>query len=458
VVGKPVAEPPSVVVKDALGNPVSGVEVQFFGGDVTPSSVITSATGRAKATTWTLGATAGEQSVYARVPSASLAQVEFRATVAAGAPTKLIVTLGQARMLAVGVIAQLSVRFEDAFGNPVAGPAPLSFSSSNTNVATVSRTGAVGALGPGTANILATADTLTAGIPVVVPTHIAVPAGYSPTSVALVSDDEAITANGYFLSRVNLVSGAFGPSVSGVSGEIVVDAASGIAYVTRSRNVSVLQLSTNSVIESIAIPGLAVRMVAAPDAQKLYIGDDSGHVFRIDVTTKTTTTFTLQSPDPTSGPAVIYGLAVSSDGATLYASTRNGGVYRVRTADGQILRSSQVGPGATHVVLSLDGTELYEANEYGWIDALDAQSLQSKRRLTTPGTYPYNMALSPDGQTLFAISPQQLYVVSPATMTIRYTIPFLWSGYSQASQIVFRSDGTPIFPTQTGLEILPRQP
>src|SRR5215510_4290939 len=66
VVGKPVPEPPSVVVKDALGNPVAGVEVQFIGGDVQPSTVITSAAGRAKAAPWTLGTTDGEQLILAR--------------------------------------------------------------------------------------------------------------------------------------------------------------------------------------------------------------------------------------------------------------------------------------------------------------------------------------------------------------------------------------------------------
>ena len=110
------------------------------------------------------------------------------------------------------------------------------------------------------------------------------------------------------------------------------------------------------------------------------------------------------------------------------------------------------------IILSPDAKKAYVSTGRGQkvfvIDTVKNEVLTSFQ----VGQRPWGLALSPDGQTLFAISPQQLYVVSPATMTIRYTIPFLWSGYSQASQIVFRSDGTPIFPTQTGLEILPRQP
>jgi hypothetical protein len=150
---------------------------------------------------------------------------------------------------------------------------------------------------------------------------------------------------------------------------------------------------------------------------------------------------------------------VSSDGATLYASLRNGRVYRVRTADGQILGSSQIGGNPGHVVLSLDGTELYVANQSypsAWVDVLDAQSLQLRKRVDIPGAFA--MALHPDGRTLFVLSPVTMYVLSPATMTIRYSCPFPWAALSGASQIVFTSDGRAIVPTADGLDILPRQP
>jgi DNA-binding beta-propeller fold protein YncE len=134
-------------------------------------------------------------------------------------------------------------------------------------------------------------------------------------------------------------------------------------------------------------------------------------------------------------------------------------VYRVRTADGQILGSSEVGGEPAQAVLSLDGTELYVANQSypsAWVDALDAQSLQLKKRVDVPGAFA--IALHPDGRTLFVLSTVTMYVFSPATMTIRYSCPFPWAALSGASQIVFTSDGRAIIPTAGGLDILPKQP
>jgi len=353
------------------------------------------------------------------------------------------------------------VRFEDAFGNTVAGPAPVSFSSSNTNVVTVSTSGATGVLtgvAPGMANVLATADTLSAGIAVLVPTHIERPLGSGPSTLALLSDDEVITANGAALRRVNLVSGTFGPLIQAGLGpvEIVVDPAREFAYVLNSKNVSVLRLSNNSVVDSIAVPpggGRPIHLIAAPDARKLYVGDDSGHVFQIDVATRTTATFTLDGSTPFVFRTVI-GLAVSSDGGTLYASSRNGRVYRVRTADGQILGSSEIGGDPAHVVLSLDGTELYVVNQnYGsaWVGALDAQSLRLRKRVDAAGAFA--IALHPNGQTLLVVGPTGMHLLAPATMTIRSSFSFGLVGPSGVSQVVFTSDGRAILPSGEGLEI-----
>src|SRR5439155_1465781 len=61
---------PSVIVRDANGNPVAGVSVTFAvaagGGAVTPTTpVTTNASGVAAVTSWTLGPTAGPNSLTA---------------------------------------------------------------------------------------------------------------------------------------------------------------------------------------------------------------------------------------------------------------------------------------------------------------------------------------------------------------------------------------------------------
>src|SRR5439155_21482415 len=65
-----VTPPPSVIVKDASGNPVSGVAVTFAAaqgsGTVTPTTPVTTGTdGIAAATSWTLSSTAGTNTLTA---------------------------------------------------------------------------------------------------------------------------------------------------------------------------------------------------------------------------------------------------------------------------------------------------------------------------------------------------------------------------------------------------------
>lgn len=83
--GQLAASPPSVVVRDALGNPVSGVTVTFNvtqgGGSVTGGTQVTGANGVATVTSWTFGAVAGTNTVVAT--SGSLPNVTFTATTTA---------------------------------------------------------------------------------------------------------------------------------------------------------------------------------------------------------------------------------------------------------------------------------------------------------------------------------------------------------------------------------------
>lgn len=67
--GSAVPVPPAVVVRDVHGNPVSGVSVTFAvvsgGGTVSPTSAATDAQGRATAVSWTLGTSAGANTLSA---------------------------------------------------------------------------------------------------------------------------------------------------------------------------------------------------------------------------------------------------------------------------------------------------------------------------------------------------------------------------------------------------------
>jgi hypothetical protein len=80
--GAPVATPPSVRVNDQTGQPLPGVTVNFAvtsgGGTVGTASATTNAAGVASSGSWTLGPTAGQNTLTATV--AGLAPVVFTAT------------------------------------------------------------------------------------------------------------------------------------------------------------------------------------------------------------------------------------------------------------------------------------------------------------------------------------------------------------------------------------------
>ncbi len=120
-----VADPPSVVVRDAGGIPVPGVVVTFTvvtgGGSVTGSPVTTNANGIATVTSWKLGPVAGANSV--RASATGLPQVTFNAIGTAGAAAAVAIHAGdnQAAVAGTTVATQPTVRVTDAGGNPVPG-------------------------------------------------------------------------------------------------------------------------------------------------------------------------------------------------------------------------------------------------------------------------------------------------------------------------------------------------
>lgn len=133
--GTAVADPPSVVLRDAAGNVVPGVVVTFTvsagGGTVIGSSgtaastatATTSASGVATLTSWVLGPLVAENRVVASVPG--VPGVTFTATPTAGAAARILIVSGDNATAVQGnpVATRPTVRVVDANNNPVANVA-----------------------------------------------------------------------------------------------------------------------------------------------------------------------------------------------------------------------------------------------------------------------------------------------------------------------------------------------
>jgi hypothetical protein len=125
VVGTPVPVAPAVQVRDGFGNPVPGIAVGFAvgsgGGSVAGGSAVTTGGGFAAAGGWTLGTTAGPNTLLATVPG--LPPLTFTATGQPGPPAAVAVQAGQGQTAPAGSAVPIApaVRVSDQFGNPVAG-------------------------------------------------------------------------------------------------------------------------------------------------------------------------------------------------------------------------------------------------------------------------------------------------------------------------------------------------
>ena len=123
--GSSVPVAPAVLVTDAFDNPVAGVEVAFAvgdgGGSLTGAVATSDASGVATVGSWTLGTTAGENTLTASV--GALDAVEFSATGVPGAATRLEVNDGDGQSAVAGAAVAVapSVVALDDFDNGVPG-------------------------------------------------------------------------------------------------------------------------------------------------------------------------------------------------------------------------------------------------------------------------------------------------------------------------------------------------
>src|SRR5205823_4391041 len=254
---------PSVIVKDASGNPVPGVAVTFAvapgNGSITGTSQTTDAGGIATVGSWTLSTTAGGNRLTAAASGLTGSPVTFLATGTAGNAGSIAVSDGDNQTATVntavatppavvvkdangnpvqgvavtpGAIsasggasaATITVTANDEFGNPVSG-VTVTLSSSGTNNALTQPTGPTGANGQATGTLSSTkAETKTIGATLNGITQVTATASVGVTAAAAASiaisagDGQAATVGtAVAVPPAVIVRDAFGNPVAGVA-------------------------------------------------------------------------------------------------------------------------------------------------------------------------------------------------------------------------------------------------
>jgi adhesin/invasin len=134
--GAAVAVAPSVTITNSDGSALNGTSVLFAvasgGGSVTPGTVTTDAQGVATVTSWTLGTTAGTNTLLATAGNATFT---FTATGTAGPAASVAIEAGDGQTATTGMAVAVppAVKVVDANNNPVSG-ATVTFTAMNNSV------------------------------------------------------------------------------------------------------------------------------------------------------------------------------------------------------------------------------------------------------------------------------------------------------------------------------------
>ncbi len=117
-------------------------------------------------------------------------------------------------------------------------------------------------------------------------------------------------------------------------------------------------------------------------------------------------------------------VVVSADRAVLFVSRLDGWVERRSRADGSLLDAVNIGLQAQEITLSADGTRLFVTGSGagpGEVTVLAAADLSPLATIALPGIG-FGLALSPDGDRLYATAGDMLAVIDTSTDSVIDTV------------------------------------
>jgi DNA-binding beta-propeller fold protein YncE len=381
-------------------------------------------------------------------------------------PAKLTLGLGMSRQLSAAVV--------DEGGVPLPG-ATLRFLSTDPSRASVTGEGVVTYAGVGDAEIRVSSNDLLTVIPYT-GLRAGHPLGSKTTWTRLPGDGKgdgpfgaAVDGQGdVFISQTNSgrVASILYPATDFTTQELggsptsIALVTGGIAVVTPTgpdtNQASVIDLLSGRILAQVSLLVSAFSAITSRDSQTVYLGTNDGRVLALDaVSSQVVGSIDLGVPKSRANH-----LALNPAGTLLYASSfTTGSISEIDLASGQPVRIFIVGGQPQGIALSLDGTELYVANEAGTgeIDIYDLVGDTLETSIPSGATSsiggPFGLALSPDGATVYVgvitnEGPGLIHVINAASRTIEQTITSCGStprqiafGFSGGLAVIANEDG-----------------
>src|SRR5262245_49700156 len=351
-VGTAVAAPPAVIVLDQFNNPVAGVAVTFAvasgGGSVTGATQTTNAAGVAAVGSWTLGTTAGLNSLTATAGTLAGSPLSFTATGTAGTASSIAISAGDGQSATVGAALGTApaVIVRDQFNNPVAGVlvtfAVATGGGSVTAAAQTTNAAGIAAVGSWTLGTAAGPNTLVASAGSLTPVSFAATGTTgNASSIAINAGDGQTAAVGttVAIAPAVIVRDQFGNPVAGVvvtfavtagGGSVspatpVISDANGIAAATawtlgNSAGINTLTATAGGLAGS-PVTFNATGSADAANSMALDAGDGQTAPVGTAVATSPTVIVRDQFNNPVAGVAVTF--AVASGGGSITGATQN---------------------------------------------------------------------------------------------------------------------------------------
>jgi DNA-binding beta-propeller fold protein YncE len=363
-------------------------------------------------------------------------------------PTGTLVVTPARLVLGVGMSRQLSAAILDQSGAPVTG-GMVNYLSSDPSRVSVTPDGLVSYLGEGQAEIRAQTQDLLAAIPYIglrsghplgtATTSVRLPAGRqggAPFGVAVDGEGRILVSqadSGQVTSAPYPVTGFTAWDLRGTPTSIAL-LGGGTALVTPTgpdaSDASVIELSSDRVLAQVPLAVSAFSAVTAADSQTAYLGTNDGRVLEFDVASSSVT----GSIDLGVDKSRANHLALNAAGTLLYASSfTTGTISEIDLASKSVARLLIVGGEPQGLAVSLDGTELYVADEAGTghINVYDLVGNTLEASIPSGATDglggPFGLAMSPDGAAIYVgvittEGPGLIQVIDTGTQTIESTI------------------------------------
>lgn len=358
-------QPESLVINPTLQAFLSVTLKDFAGNDVFPSGLVTFTSNNVNLVTVDQGGgvqagpNVGETTItvtadtFHVVVPVRLVQIPASMTID---PVNVVMQPGQTR--------QLSVTVNDQANHPI--PAPVvTYTSNATSVFTVNTTGLVTSVaGNGSGTVTVAVDTLVKDIGVFIGSAIPVAvvhttqagtslyeADLGPAGQLVVTAPEATRALRGTLPAFTLPNSF---NTVGTSFGVAVNHAGTRAYVAAHDDLAVIDLTTNTLLAPIPVPGggTKVAVVVSNDDQHAYVGTQ-GHLYIVDLAAGAVSDSVMD--------ASAFFLALDPTGQKIYAS--EGSVREIDLTTRTVTRTFLGTSGPKEVAVAPDGSELYVADE-----------------------------------------------------------------------------------------------